>query len=90
MWDLFFLIKDVYIAIYADDNTPYIFGDYKYQVIKVLQNTAASLFNWFSDNQKKVNPNKCHLFITKNCKKEINIAGNILKNSKCEKLLAIR
>ena len=84
------LIKDVDFASYADDNTPYVIGDNIDQVISALENAAASLFNWFSDNQMKANPNKCHLLINKDCKKHINIDGNIIGNSNCEKLLGIK
>ena len=52
---LFLLIKDVDIASYADDSTPYIVGD---QPISALENAATSLFKWFSDNQMKANPDK--------------------------------
>ena len=37
----------------------------------------------------KVNPDKCHLLIDESCKREINIAGNIIENSKCERILTI-
>ena len=33
------------------------------QLISTLQNFAAPLFKWFSDNQRKANPGKCHLII---------------------------
>ena len=38
----------------------------------------------------KANPDKCHLLINENCKKEIMIASNIIENNKCEKLLGIK
>ena len=60
--DLFLLTKDVDIATYANDNTPYIVGDYIDHVISALQNATASLFEWFLDNQMKTtNPKKCYL-----------------------------
>ena len=63
------LLKDSDIANYVDDNNPYIVGDNIDQVISALQNVAASLFNWLIDNQRKVNPDNCHLFINESCKK---------------------
>ena len=86
--DLFLLTKDVDIATYANDNTPYIVGDDIDHVISALQNATASLFEWFLDNQMKTtNPKKCYLLIDEICQK---ITGNIISNSKCEKILEIK
>ena len=38
----------------------------------------------------KVNPEKCHLLINENCNTEIKIAGNIIENGKCKKLLGMK
>ena len=67
-------MKDVDIGNYADDNISYITEDNIDQVISALQNAAASLFKWFSDNQMKVGKRKL-------------IAVNVMGNSKCKKLL---
>ena len=48
--DLFFIIENTDIAIYADDNTPYISADDIDGVIKSLEEASATLFKWFSDN----------------------------------------
>lgn len=85
MRDLFLLTKDVDIATYANDNTPYIVGDDIDHVISALQNATASLFEWFLDNQMKTtNPKKCYLLTDEICQK---LTGNIISNSKCEKIL---
>ena len=55
------LIPDIDIASYADDNTPYTTGNLIEQVIQKLENAAQTLFRWFSDNQMKANPDKCHV-----------------------------
>ena len=88
--DLFLLTKDVDITSCPDDNTPYIVGDNMDYVITALQNAAASLFKCFSENKMEANPDKCHLLINENCKKEIMIASNIIENNKCKKLLVIK
>ena len=86
--DLFLLMRDVDIAIYGDDDTPCILGDNIDQATSDLQNAAASLFKWFSDNQMiATNPKKFRSLINESCKM---IVGNIIKNSKCEKLLRIK
>lgn len=59
--DLLLSVKDVDIASYAGDSTPYIVRDSIDQVISALQNATVSLFRWFSDKQIKANPDKYHL-----------------------------
>ena len=58
--DLFLIMENVDIASYADDKTPYTTGNSIEEVIQILENAAQPLFQWFSDNQMKANPDKCH------------------------------
>ena len=67
-------MKDVDIVSFSYDFTPYIVGNNIDQITSALQNTAASLFKWFSNNQMKVNPDKFHLLNDESRKKEINIS----------------
>ena len=53
-------MENIDIASYADDNTPYTTGNSMEEVIQKLENTAKTLFQWFSDNQTKANLDKCH------------------------------
>ena len=55
--DLFLIIENNDIASYADDNTPYTTGNSIEEVIRKLENAAQTLFQWFSENQMKANPN---------------------------------
>ena len=48
-----------------------------------------SLFEWFSNNQMKANPDKCHLLTCSMTPFSINIKGHIINNSKFEKLLGV-
>ena len=48
--DLFLIMENIDIAIYADDNTPYTTGNSIEEVIQKLENAAQTLFQWFSDN----------------------------------------
>ena len=68
-------MKDVDIACYADNNTPYIEGGKLDQVISALQNADASLFEWLSYNRMKANLDKCNLLIKESCKKELTLKG---------------
>ena len=87
--DLFVHLKDIDFASYADDNTPYTEHESIGQVISRLEETAKSLFKWFSDNQMKANPGKCHLLLNNSCKKKINIGKFEIESSMQEKLLGI-
>ena len=48
--DLFFILNDVDIASYADDNTPYVIADDINGVITSLEQTSKALFEWFENN----------------------------------------
>ena len=88
--DLFLIVDDVDIANYADDNTIYKEHENIDDLITSLQDAAAKLFKWFSDNQMKGNTDKCHLLLSKDESSEIHIGDSIIESSTCEKLLGIK
>ena len=70
---LFLIMENNGIASYADDNTPYTTGNSIEEVIQKLENAAQTLFQWFSDNQMKANPDKCHLLCNSNSEVSLTI-----------------
>ena len=66
MADLCFIISNIDIASYADDNTPYIAADNIDDLIKLLGEALTALFQWFDNNFLKNNPGECHLIISNN------------------------
>ena len=58
--DLFFILKDVDIANYADDNTPYVIADDNNGVIASLEKASEALFEKVENNLLKSNADKCH------------------------------
>ena len=66
--DLFLFMKNIDIASYADDNTPYTKGNSTEEVIQKLENAAKAFFQCFSDNQMRANPDKCHFYVTQTVK----------------------
>ena len=88
--DLFLIMENIDIASYADDNTPYTTGNSIEEVIQKLENAAKTLFQWFSDNQMKANPDKCHFLCNSNSEVSLTIETQKIKNSKFEKLLGIK
>ena len=61
--NLFFEVKDIDIASYADDSTPFIVKNNIDHVIASLEQVSDALFNWFKNNRLKNNVNKCHVFV---------------------------
>ena len=59
--DFFFILNDVDIASYAEDNTPYVIADDINGVITSLETASKALFEWFENNLLKSNANKFHL-----------------------------
>ena len=87
--DLFLIMENIGIASYADDNTPYTTGNSIEEVIKKSENAAQTLFQWFSDNQMKANPDKCHFLC--NSSSEVSLTTETQKKkTKFEKLLGIK
>ena len=89
--DLFFIVENIDIASYADDNTPYICANNINEVILSLEKATDTLFKWFSENVMKSNADKCHLLVNTNNAIKIK-TGNInnINNSTCEKLLGVK
>ena len=63
MCGMFLILKGTYFTDYADDNTPFPVRDKIKDVKKALEETEKNLVNWFSNNEMKVNTDKCHLLL---------------------------
>ena len=83
--DFFLIVDDVDIANYAYDNTIYKEHENIDDLITSLQDAAAKLFKWFSDNQMKGNTDKCHLLLSKDESSEIHTGDSITESSTCKK-----
>ena len=88
--DLFLIMENIDITSYTDDNTPYTTRNSIEEVIQKLENATTTLFQWFSDNQMKSNPDKCHFLCNSNSELSLTIETQKIKNSKFEKLLGIK
>ena len=88
--DLFFIVDDVEIACYRDNNTPYVSGKYIEEVIQTLEEATKVLFKWFADNLFKSIGDKCYLLVNVNVKINIRIDNIDICNSKFEKLLGVK
>ena len=90
MCDLFLFVPDIGIANYADGNTPHATNKHLGIVLMYLEQGSDILFKWFIDNLLKANPEKYHLLVSTNEKRNLNAGGIEIKNSKCGKLLGIK
>ena len=88
--DPFLIMENIDIVSYADDNTLYTTGNSIEEVIQKLENAAKTLFQWFSYNQMKADPDKCHFLCNSNSEVSLTTETQKIKNSKFEKLLGIK
>ena len=70
---LFLSINNIDFASYVDDNTPYTTDESAEKVIDKFEKKAKSLFKWFSDEQMKANPDKCHLLTSSTSQSELKV-----------------
>ena len=61
--DIFYFVKDICIANYADDNTPYATNKDITKLLKTLESETNILLDWFTINEMKPNADKCHLLM---------------------------
>ena len=91
MCDMFLILKATYFSGYADDNnTPFVVRDDDItDVIKALEEIGENLVNWISNNEMKLNTNKCHLLLNSQEPNTLKIGEFHINNSLSEKLLGI-
>ena len=83
-------MKDVDIANFADDNTPFTSANNIDDSVDSLEKASSSLFKWFKDNLFKGNSDKCLFLVSTNEKTKINLGEFSIENSDCEKLLGVK
>ena len=76
--------KDIDIASYTDDATPFIVENNIENVIASLEQVSEDLFNWFKNNRLKNNADKCHVLVSTNKSIGANIGNYTIDNSECE------
>ena len=69
------MVNETDFASYADDNTPFVSGD-SLDVLDSLEKASSKLSDWFSNNQMKADPDKCHLLTSATTSTAINIKDN--------------
>ena len=85
----FLQLKDFDIAIYVNENIPYLNVHNLNGIVKFVVE-ALKLFKWFSDVLMKNNVEKCRLLVSTNNIVNIKVENFGMKNSYCEKLLGVK
>ena len=84
-------MNNVNFVSYADYNTAYIIGDAVIQVTESLkEETSDNFICWFANNQRKANPEKCHLITGSNDEVSIYVKNYNIESKKCEKHISIK
>ena len=89
MYDLFFIVNEIDLPSFEDDNTPYLSGDRLDDVLVSLENALLKVSDWFSDKQMKANLDKFHLLASATASIAIKMKDNEILNSESEKLLCV-
>ena len=88
--DLFFILSEIDIANYADDNTSCTSSNDVNGLIKSLEEASKKLFEWFHDNLMKSNSGKCYLIVSTNDNVKFRKGNFEIENTKKEKLLGMQ
>ena len=68
-------------------NSPFVVRENTTNVIKALEDIGENLIKWFSDNQMKLNTNKCRVLLNSQGPKTIKIGNLYIKTFSCKKML---
>ena len=69
------------IVNFVDDNTPYVTGENISSVVKLLEEVACAIFQWFKDNEMKANVDKCRVLLNTSNELTVKINEVQIKNS---------
>ena len=86
---MFFMVDNIDIACYADNNTPYSVGKSQCDLETILQKASVKLLKWFHENGLKANQDKCHFLSSLDINTKFLLPACILENSNSQKLLGV-
>ena len=88
--DLFILNDHLAFGRYADDTTPFVYGENFDEILDELGTHMAKISEWVLHNCLKVNAKKFHFFLSPFVDKAINIENFTIKSSCPEVLLGVK
>ena len=77
---MFLILKIVFFTSHTDGSPPFAVAYNIIDVIQSLQKNGENLITWFSDNQMKLNVDKCHLILNIKEKTTLEIGNLHIKN----------
>ena len=84
MCDMFLILGTTCVTGYADDNTPFAVIENIADVIKALEEIGENSVNWLSNNDMKLNTDKCHLLLNSQEPNTLRIGDLNINNSLSE------
>ena len=87
--DMFFMVDNIDIASYADDNTPYSVGKSQCDLETKLEKAPVKIFKRFNENGLKANQEKCHFLSSLDINMKFSLLACILENSNSQKPLGV-
>ena len=89
--DIFFSIKEISIANYADDNTTYANDKNVTELLNKLEKETNVLLEWFKVNEMKPNADKSHLLVLNNqVQASVKLGEEIIASSPSVDLLGVK
>ena len=88
--DIFYFIRSVSIANYADDNTLYATENNVKSLLKTLELETNLLLDWFRINEMKPNEDKCHLLVINQDNVSVTLGNENISCSSTVELLGIK
>ena len=89
--DIFFSIKEISIANYADDNTTYANDKNVTELLNKLEKETNVLLEWFKVNEMKPNADKSHLLVLNNqVQASVKLGEEIIVSSPSVDLLGVK
>ena len=79
--NLFFFLEEENVTSYTDHTTPYSNGKNVVTVLKNIETKGKEVFNWFSLNYLKSNPDKSKLLLTSKGEAAVKIDHTDIKSS---------
>ena len=86
---MFFMVDNIDIASYADDNNPCSVGKGQCNLETKLQKTSVQLFKWFHGSGLEANQEKCHFLLSLDINAKYSLPACILENANSQKPLGV-
>ena len=88
--DIFYIVTDVNIVNFADDNSSFVIKESMDEVLRTLEQESNKLYFWYKMNFLKPNADKYHLLLSSHDKNlQLNINYESVNNNNEEKILGV-